>query len=260
MAKLKFILITPFLLLSYFTALGEENEEAKQETRLSAPGDLSRELSVKSIRVIKLPKGYHEGLFINGEEIWVANGQKLPIWVIDKTTGEVIRTIEPTATFTEGITRDDKGEIWTTDWDTQNLYRVNIINDRFVPAESVSFGPSHVAGTVFAAGNIYVLTWTRGLGTKYHLNKFDMSGELKEKLRIENIPEPSQLAWDGKYLWMSSWFNRRVYFIDPATNEVKGYISTKLDRTTGIAWDGKYLWATGTSEDLVQFEIEPVGE
>jgi hypothetical protein len=69
------------------------------------------------------------------------------------------------------------------------------------------------------------------------------------------MQEPCQLAWDGKYLWMSSWYDRRVYKVDVERMEAIGYFCSPVERTTGIAWDGKYLWLTATHGDLYKIEI-----
>jgi hypothetical protein len=74
--------------------------------------------------------------------------------------------------------------------------------------------------------------------------------------RINNIQEPSQMAWDGKNLWVSSWYDRRIYKLDPDTMDIIGYINSPVKKTTGIAWDGAFLWVTGTYSDLYKMELQ----
>jgi hypothetical protein len=83
----------------------------------------------------------------------------------------------------------------------------------------------------------------------------DNGGRITERVEIKGINEPCQLAWDGKGLWISSWFDRRVYNVDVDTMEIKGHFPTQIRQTTGIAWDGESFWVTGTEADLYQFRL-----
>lgn len=219
---------------------------------------LGEDIDVYSVNVLKeisLPKGYHEGLLINDGEIWVNNGEGGDTWAIDISTGDIVSNIIPAGTFTEGITRGPAGELWATDWNTKSIYKVELQGEKIVPLFEISTEPAHPAGIVSDGKKLYVITWPRGIGTKYHLLVLDLDGKLLDKIRINDIPEPSQLVWDGENIWISSWFNRRVYKIDRDSYEITGYFRTKIKETTGIAWDGKTFWVTGTSADLYQMEI-----
>ena len=231
--------------------------EMPEDTAGIKAEDYEIAISMKVIRKIELPKGYHEGLLLQDGNIWVNNGEGGPTWVVDLGSGEIVSEIKPVATFSEGITAGPNGKYWITDWDTKKLYSVSI-DDNIMKAESeIVFDSSHPAGVVWNGEYLYVVTWTRGMGTQYHLLKIDKEGNILSKARIENIPEPSQLAWDGKDLWISSWFDRRIYRINTETLEITGYFRSKVKSTTGIAWDGEYFWVTGTKADLYQIEITP---
>jgi Raf kinase inhibitor-like YbhB/YbcL family protein len=124
-----------------------------------------------------------------------------------------------------------------------------------VPVREKSFAPAHPAGVAWAEGRLFVVIWTRGIGTRFDLVELD--GELNEVKRIEikKIQEPSQLAWDGKSLWMTSWYSRTVYKVDINTWQITGSFFSPVSLATGIAWDGKYLWLTGTYGDLYKLEL-----
>ena len=222
-------------------------------------GDYSGNIPVKTVRQVKLPKGYHEGIFIDKDNAraWINNGEKGKTWVVSLADGAAISEIDPISTFTEGVTSAAGGKYWVTDWDEKKLYRAVIENGRMKGELEVSFAPSYVAGVVFTGQNVYLLTWSRGIGTVYHLVKLDADGNIIEKIKINDIPEPSQLAWDGKYLWMSSWYNKRIYKVDPSTYEILGYFYSPAEDATGIFWDGKFFWVTGTYDDLYQVELLP---
>jgi len=213
-------------------------------------------IPAKRIRKIALPKGYHEGLLIDGDNIWVNNGEGQNTWVVDLASGSVVSEIEPVAAFSEGITAAGSGKYWITDWTAKKLYRVKIEEKRMIAESEVSLAPSRPTGVVWNGRHLYLLTWTRGiLGTRYHLLKMDEEGNVLDKFRIEDISEPSQMAWDGEHIWISSWFDRRVYKIDIEAAEIKGYFRSNIKNLTGIAWDGKSFWATGTKADLYQIEL-----
>jgi len=213
-------------------------------------------IPVKRAQKISLPKGgYHEGLLLERGNIWVANGEGKNIWVINLSSGDKAFEITPPGTFTEGITRAIGGKYWVADWDAKKLYLVKVRENKMISVSHISFEPSHPAGVTVTEEHLYVITWTRGLGTKYHLLEMDRKGNVLRKAQIKEIQEPTQLAWDGKDLWISSWFQRRVYKIDVKTFEIKGYFRSGVEKTTGIVCDGKYFWLTGTKEDLYKIEL-----
>ena len=231
-------------------------EDAGQKEIILKKSKTYKAFPSKITRCIKLPEGYHEGLFLDGQNIWVNNGESQNTWVIGLKEGNKVSEILPTATFTEGITKVSDEKYWMTDWETKKLYNIKIASNRMAPISEITLEPSHPAGIISNGRLLYVITWDRSaLGTKYHLLEFDTDGKLLRKIRIKYIEEPSQIAWDGKYLWISSWFDRHVYKIDIDKMEIEGFFRSLLKDTTGIAWDGKYFWVTGTKADLYQFEL-----
>ncbi|MCX5686579.1 MAG: YbhB/YbcL family Raf kinase inhibitor-like protein [Candidatus Omnitrophica bacterium] len=214
-------------------------------------------IEVKVIKTIPLPRWYHEGLFYDGNNIWVCNGQKGKIWVVDPVKGSVVSEITPVAAFTEGIARSADGRYFVTDWVEKKLYRVKIDNGKMAPQSDISFEPAHPAGVAFAGKRLFVITWQRGLGTKFNILEVDDAMFIVEKIRINDIQEPCQMAWDGHNLWITSWFYRCVYKVDMDRLKIVGQFSSPVAKATGIAWDGKYLWMTGTYADLYQLEVQP---
>ena len=243
-----------FLPLVIFAALFL-SYEARADKAFKKAGDYRANMPVSIVRDIPLPKWYHEGLFLSEDSIWVNNGRGGKIWVIDERTGKKTADIKSPAVFTEGITAfGDK--YWMTDWDGKSLCLVRREGNNLVKEREISVSPAYPAGVVWNGSHLYVIIWMRGLGTRYYMLKMDGDGKLIERVHIKFIREPSQLAWDGQYLWISSWFDRRAYKVDASAYEIKGYFRTQLEKTTGIAWDGDGFWVTGTDEGLRRIELK----
>lgn len=250
MKKTKTFLLTIALLLVTCSYLFSETPSFKRDE------DYKANIPTQVIKKFTLPKGYHEGLFFDGEYIWVCNGKGIDTWGIDPSNGKVISKTKPTKSFTEGMTADADNDLWATDWEEEKLYRIKKLEDEVVIEHEVSLTPAHPAGVVWAKGKLYVVTWTRGVsGTKYHLLEFSKEGEILNKTQIKRIHEPAHLAWDGKYLWITSWYSQLVYKVDVDTFSILGSFRSPASQTTGIAWDGKYFWITGTHAALYQIEV-----
>ena len=216
-----------------------------------------RQIKAKTVAKIKIPKWYHEGLYSDGKDIWVNNGKKGDTWVVDTNTGKIIRKIKTAGSFTEAITLKNKDTFFVTDWDAQKVYTSNIEGDKMYALSERSVEPAQPAGAAWNGSNLFVVTWTRSLtGTMFHVLKMNADMNILSADEIVNIPEPAHLAWDGKYMWISCWYSRRIYKVDTEKLEILGYMKSPAAKTTGIAWDGKYLWVTGTYDNLYKIELQ----
>lgn len=206
------------------------------------------------VKRLHIPKHYHEGLFYDGKSLILANGEGGDIWSIDPSTGIVRSNIKPVGDFPEAMIKvgDD---VYTTEWNALKVYRAKMDGNRLAPDAEISLAPAHPAGVAWDGEKLYVVSWTRGFGTKFHLIELDRDLNIKDSHAIEDIQEPDQLAWDGDYLWVSSWYTKAVYKIDVDKMEILGYFASPVPKTTGIAWDGKHMWLTGTDDDLYQIEV-----
>ena len=245
-----------FLFSVLSPALSQASPAEEEQTDVEKSGPYRAGIPVEIIEKIPLPKGYKEGLYFDGENIWVNNGKNINTWIISPS-GEILSEITPPGTFSEGITDSSfPGKYWITDWDTKKLYRVSIENGKMMPDFEIPLGPALPTGVTRAGELLYVMTWTRGLGTRYHLVQLDKNGTLLKKMRIRGISEPSQITYDGRYLWITSWYNRRVFQVDPRDFRVMGHFISPAKETTGIAWDGEFFWVTGTNEGLYKIKVE----
>jgi len=125
-----------------------------------------------------------------------------------------------------------------------------------VAERAVSLEPAYPAGVIWTGEKLYVITWTRGIGTKYGLLRMNKEGELLDEIRIKRIHEPAHLAWDGKYLWITSWYNQKVYKISTEDFKILGSFDSPAKDTTGIVWDGEGFWITGTHDDLYKVKLK----
>jgi len=214
-----------------------------------------KRIPAKIVKKIRIQRSYHEGLIFHEGNIWVANGKNGKVWVLDPETGSILKSIEPPGTFTEAIAWREGGVFFVTDWDERKIYKVRIEDDKMNLEAEYSFGDAHPTGVAWDGSSIFVITWTRGMGTKFHIIRMSDKFEVIARLIIATIQEPDQLAWDGKNLWITSWHGRRVYKIDVASWKIIGSFKSPIRDTTGITWDGKYFWLTGTGEDLYQMEL-----
>ena len=215
-----------------------------------------RRIDARIVKKVPIPRWYHEGLYYDGESIWLCNGEKGKMWVVDTDSGVVRSEIETVAGFTESIAAKGDGTFFTAEWDEKKVYRVRLEGNRLIAEDSFSVCPAHPAGIAWDGNRLFIVTWTRGvLGTRFALLVTDGTDKVLEKISINAIQEPDQLAWDGAYLWISSWYDQRVYKIDTAAWQITASFCSPAKKTTGIAWDGAYLWLTGTYADLYRMDL-----
>ncbi len=214
-----------------------------------------RKIPATVIKKFSVPRGYHEGLFYDGKSLWLANGDKRNILVIDPSSGIVTSSVRGVSDFVEAFIKTDDGSAFSTEWNTKKIYRVKIEGGGLLPDKEASFDPAHPAGLICAGKRLFVVTWTRGFGTKFHIVELDAELNIINRVVIKEIQEPDQLAWDGRDLWISSWYSRAVYRVNIERWEISGYFKSPVSKTTGIAWDGRYMWLTGTYSDLYRIDI-----
>ncbi len=215
-----------------------------------------RNLDIKVVQKVNIPRWYHEGLYFDNGVIWVANGEKGNIWAIDPKTGKTLEEVCPYGEFTESISKDTDGSWLVTDWEDAKLYRSQMENSTLTHNTVLfDFSPVRPAGLVRLDDRYFVITWTRGLGTKFGILILDKEFKQAGSVVIKFIEEPAHMAWDGKDLWITSWYSRKVYRVNPNNWEVTGFFRTPFGKATGIAWDGKDLWVTGTYAGLYRIEV-----
>ena len=248
-SKIIFFIVMSLILLSPPQAV------SSQKPQILKKSNDYQSIPVKVVKTIPLPKSWHEGLFLDGGNIWVTNGNKGKVWVVDTLTGKIASEIEPVAGFTEAVIRKTGNLFFTTEWDEKKLYVARLDNGKLKPELWVSFPRAHPAGVIWDGKQLLVITWTRGLGTKFDIVELDGSMNYTGQISVKEIQEPAHLAWDGKNLWITSWYDPLVYKVDVDKWEILGAFPSPVTMTTGIVCDGEYIWLTGTHSDLYKVEI-----
>jgi glutamine cyclotransferase len=214
-------------------------------------------LKTRVVERIKLPSWYHEGIMIDGTDIWVSNGKKGKTWVVDAKSNKVRAEIDSIDGFTEGVAHPAGGAYFVTEWYSKKIYKASMRDGRLVPEASLSVAPAFPAGIVVVGGELYTIIWIRGvLGTRYFIIKTDQDLKETGRIRVDIIQEPAHMAWDGKFLWITSWYNDKVFKVDKDSLEILGSFRSPAKKATGIASDGEYLWITGTYADLYKVKVE----
>jgi glutamine cyclotransferase len=231
------------------------------EQSMARKSEDCRQIKFSVKQKIELPKWYHEGLFIDGDSMLVANGNGGKIWRVDTASGKVTSQIRSPSGFTEAIAKMPGGGYMLTDWDDEKLYKIKFTGtDIAIEGVLFDFTPAHPAGAVIAGGRIFVIVWTRGLGTRFDIIELDKDIKEVSRIRVMDFQEPAHMAWDGRYLWITSWYDRNVYKVNPDTWTIISYFRAPCNKPTGIAWDGKYIWITGTYADLYKVELESASD
>ena len=62
---------------------------------------------------------------------------------------------------------------------------------------------------------------------------------------------PTELAWDGEYLWVAENDLDKIHKIDPSTGTVIYSFDAPGDEPSGLTWDGLYLWCADWNNDKI---------
>ena len=62
---------------------------------------------------------------------------------------------------------------------------------------------------------------------------------------------PTELAWDGEYLWVAENDLDKIHKIDPSTGAVIYSFDAPGDEPSGLTWDGLYLWSADWIKDKI---------
>ncbi len=62
---------------------------------------------------------------------------------------------------------------------------------------------------------------------------------------------PTELAWDGEYLWVAENDEGKIYQINSSTGAEIYSFNSPGDEPSGLTWDGLYLWCADWNEDKI---------
>jgi len=209
-----------------------------------------------------------EGLASDGTHLWVADFITARLYRIDTETKTVVQEYVAPGPRPEGLTWDGS-RLWCADWTNKKIYRLEVgettlvVDREFpVPAEA---GDAKPVGLAWDGEALWLTTWT-----PYYLFRVDpISGQAlvtrmlqapAEPLYPTAGPAPEDLAWDGTHLWITDWYTRKVYRVDPVTLTVTETRDSGGPRSVGLAFHKGYLWngdtgSTGVDPALYQLDI-----
>ena len=137
------------------------------------------------------------------------------------------------------------------------LYKINIETCEI--EETIDFFPSEIISACeieWINGYLWVADCSAnelGYGGNDIIYKLDSSGNI-----ITSFPSndgPNGLAWDGDYLWYTSWETEQIYKVDSDDGEVIYSISAASVRPKGLEFTNGYLWLRSRDFDNNIFTI-----
>lgn len=192
----------------------------------------------------KIPhSGYSEGLEYEKGFLW--NALPKEIRKINPSDGSVVQTISPATEYSEGITWLD-GVLWNVSFSNNGIYSGKIEGSRSQFQRRGSVPEVHAWGL---AHDGKTLIFTGDYSSKLYF--MDPKTQKVTKTLVTNERDLEDLAWDGKWIWSSSFTQNpgKIFRIHPKTGKVNGYFSLPNPQECpiidGIAFDGKGLWVTG---------------
>ncbi len=68
---------------------------------------------------------------------------------------------------------------------------------------------------------------------------------------LPSPPFPTDLAWDGEYLWVAENDLDKIYQINSSTGVVIHSFNAPGSEPSGLTWDGLYLWCTDWNNNII---------
>jgi len=165
----------------------------------------------------------------------------------------ITHTIQKPAPNIVGLAWDGAA-LWAGDWETRTLFR--LAADGAIQAKFPA--PGRMVGMTFVDGTLVSVIADPETDNR-SIHRFNPSaGSWDVSAMLCPDDTGSQLSWDGKSLWLSQRYNKRVLRLSAA-----GSIEHEIElptEVTGIHWAGPALWTNlrfekGTS-DITRFSHE----
>jgi glutamine cyclotransferase len=187
--------------------------------------------------------GYSEGLDYRDGYLWHALPKQ--ILKIDPADGSVLERFTPPTDYSESLCWWGN-EMMNLSFSDDSIHAGKLQDGKMVFTKRGRVPEVHGWGITHDDRHWIV---TGDYSSKlYFLDRKSL--EVKRTLDTE-VTALEDLAWDGKWIWTSSFTQRpgQIFKIDPKTGKVGGYyrLSEKDECPIidGIAWDGKLFWVTG---------------
>lgn len=205
----------------------------------------------KPLKLIgKIPHtGYSEGLDYFEGHLWNAFPESIA--KIDPKDGSVLLRFKPATDYSESIMWF-QGKLWNLSFSNNGIYN-GVLKDGKVAFKKVGTVPE-VHGWGITTNGKEIITTGDYSDKIYFMNPKTLkvlrtiSAHTKQNEKVSGLEDN---AWDGKYLWDSSFnsYRGQIFNIHPESGLVEDFydLPDKEDCPVidGIAFDGKSLWVTG---------------
>ncbi len=201
-------------------------------------------LSAKPLEVIRtIPHtGYSEGLDYSEGFLWHALPKE--ILKIDPKDGSIVARFKPGSEYSESL-KWWNGKLYNLSFSDNGIYVAKVANGQ-LPFERKGEAPEKHAWGAEVIGSHLVVT---GDFSK-KLYFLDESLKLVKTLETE-AKDIEDLAYDGKYIWASSFTDPKgkIFRIDPKTGKAGPFYELphpeECPIIDGLTFDGKNFWLTG---------------
>ncbi len=192
----------------------------------------------------KIPhSGYSEGLDFHEGFLWHALPKE--IVKIDPKDGQVLARFSPASEYSESI-KWFKGSLWNLSFSDNGLYQGELKKDQFLfkkvgtLPEPHGWGIEQVGNELVVSGNF-----------SSHLYFYDPQKLKWGRVLKTEASEIEDLAWDGEWLWSSSFSSHsgKIFVLDIKTGKIQSFWELpekdQCPVIDGIALQGKTFWITG---------------
>lgn len=205
---------------------------------------LAEEREQKLEIIKKIPhSGYSEGLDFHEGFLWHALPKE--IVKIDPKDGQVLARFSPASEYSESI-KWFNGRIWNLSFSDNGLYQGELKGTSLVFKKITTLPEPHGWG-IERIGNDLVVS---GNFSSY-LYFFDTQKMKWGRVLKTEATEIEDLAWDGQWLWSSSFSSHsgKIFALDISSGKIQGFWALpekdQCPVIDGIAVQGKTLWITG---------------
>ncbi len=202
-----------------------------------------------------------ERLASDGTHLWVGDYITGLIYRVDPARPESTRAYASPGPHVEGLTWDGT-HLWSADWSTGLIYRLAVGDTVLAVTRSFAApGAGDPVGLAWDGEALWLTTWNPPI--LYRLDPAAGAVLVEQPVKWDGgslYPAhaffPEDLAWDGEALWMTDWWTRKVYRINPDTFELLDTRDAGGNRSLGLAFHKGYLWNGDTETPPSLFRLD----
>lgn len=187
--------------------------------------------------------GYSEGLDFHEGYLW--NALPKEIRKIDPKDGSTVLTVKPATEYSESVSWF-QGALWNVSFQDNSIHTGKVESTRIVFTKKGTVPEVHAWGMTHNGKHILI---TGDYSNKIYF--LDPKTAKVVKTLITEGKDLEDLAWDGRWIWASSFTEHHgeIFNLHPDSGKIGKYYklpdAEKCPVIDGIAFDGKGLWITG---------------